>query len=258
PKPIIKISSQIGCPAHCKFCDLGDAPFRRNLLPHELLQQFQYMYELSSELGIRIGNKQHKVNVAGSGEPLLNKHLVDGLKLIAEYEPSFKVCTVAPKSKATIENFKRLAEFGGSYAHPIQIQISLISTSQLHREQSVGMPLLVLDQISALGKLWRAANPVRSQINLSLILAADTPVDVAEIVKLLPPEHYRFRFRPYIPTNHGRQNALRQISNDQMEEVKAAFRAEGYYVGEEATPTATEQTFELASNVSRKRVDQGQ
>lgn len=117
-----------------------------------------------------------------------------------------------------------------------------------------GIKVASLHEVSAAGKLWRSGTPIREQINLSLILAESTPVDVGEALELFPPEHYRFRFRPCMPTEHSGRNQLETISAVRFQKIQQRFAERGYYVGDEAIPTATEQAHSLASNVSRRRV----
>ena len=100
PKPIIKISPQIGCPARCNFCELGGVAFKRNLTPVEMVEQVRIMRETAIQLGALTAEAPIKVNFAGSGEPLFNKGLVETLALLGdELHPSFKVSTVFPNSK---------------------------------------------------------------------------------------------------------------------------------------------------------------
>lgn len=255
PKSIIKISSQIGCPAKCSFCELGEEAFLRNLTPEELAIQFRIMHEATGKLGLLREGKPLKVNVAGTGEPLLNDALVEGMRLIAsQQQVSFKVSTVFPGNMKARRNFERLADFASEYDCPVQLQVSLISTDETFRRSAAGIRLTEITEISKVAKLWRAGAPVRSQINMSLILTDDVPVDVNAVAEHLPPEYFRFRFRHYVPTQNGIRHQLLAVTPEKIATIHEDFRRRGYYVGVEATPTATEWEFGLASNVTRRRV----
>ncbi len=74
------VSSQVGCPLKCEFCATGQAGFRRNLFPSEIISQIllvENFLKESKELKFpvigenslrRIGN----IVFMGMGEPLLN------------------------------------------------------------------------------------------------------------------------------------------------------------------------------------------
>ncbi len=84
PKPIINISPMIGCPAKCQFCELGQHPFVRCLSAEEMYEQVLMTLLFASRF-VSI-ERQHKINVAKSGEPLLNQNLVQGLEMARTLE----------------------------------------------------------------------------------------------------------------------------------------------------------------------------
>jgi adenine C2-methylase RlmN of 23S rRNA A2503 and tRNA A37 len=251
PKNIVVISSQIGCPGRCSFCELGDEKFIRSLTPNELYDQVILMLQQADQYSIDIDSIKHKVSLAKSGEPLFNKKIVEGLEKIAKLSVSFKVSTVFPRG--VIKNFQRVADFASSYTKPIQLQISLISTSEEYREKASGIRPASFREIQKAADYWKSKNPEGRKINMSLILTADVPCDANDIYNLFPPDLFRFRFRNYVPTEKGANNSLDTITKSGFEQIKANFKEKGYDVGEWATPTPIEQRFCLASNVTRRR-----
>lgn len=252
PKSIIKVSSQVGCPYRCHFCNAGEEVFKRNLTPDEIYQQAALMLKVAAGQGVPWSTLAHKINFAGTGEPLLNPGIVEAVRMLSEHELSIKVSSVFPGGSAALTNFSRLAEFAGSYSGSIQFQLSLISTDAHYRNQVTGGKVASFDEIVRAAQLWRKHSPQRSQINLSLILTETTPADVERIRSRFPPELFRIRFRNYVPTEFGKTNQLVEISDERMQRVKEEFRLSGYVVRDDATPTVTEQAFSLASNVTRR------
>lgn len=254
PKSIVKVSTQVGCPMRCTFCNLGEESFGRNLTEEEIYQQVALTLQFAEQHGVPSTGLPHKVNFAGSGESLLNPNLIPSITRLRSHGLSFKVSTVFPSSLAARRNFEELAKFAGENAHDtvIQIQVSLISTDPAFRSRSAGGHVANLAQIREAAELWRSYKPAREQINLSLILADQTPVDPHAIKDLFPPEHFRFRFRNYVPSENGISQGLNPMPENTISVIKRTFRDIGYYVGDEATPTGTEQAHSLASNNTRR------
>lgn len=79
------ISSQVGCPMDCVFCQTSKGVFQRNLKCGEILDQICHLKrECRDE-----ANKSHPVNVVfmGMGEPLLNyRSLVDAIRILNDPE----------------------------------------------------------------------------------------------------------------------------------------------------------------------------
>jgi 23S rRNA (adenine2503-C2)-methyltransferase len=70
------ISSQVGCALGCAFCATGRMGFRRNLLPHEIIDQ---VLSVRRETSVQPTN----VVVMGMGEPLLNyDHVMQALGVL--------------------------------------------------------------------------------------------------------------------------------------------------------------------------------
>lgn len=253
PKSILKVSSQAGCPAKCIFCEEGEEEFIRSLEAAEMYDQAVFMLEVAGSEGIDI-KRPHKVNFAGTGEPFFNDNLPETLQEMSALDLSFKISTIFPRGDKVRDRFERVARFAAAYDKPVQIQISLVSTSEEYRREAIGIPVASFDDIVRAGELWRSYNPARSQINMSLILTEHTPADPEDVLSIFPPEHFRFRFRNYVPTQRGKALGLVPISGERMKRIKELFRESGYLVTDDATPTPVENEFGLASNVTLRRV----
>ncbi len=252
-KHIIGISSQIGCPSRCTFCELGSEAFTRNLTAQEIYEQVGAMKGILHELQVDISDKPLKVSIAKTGEPLFNPNLVDALDLIAAYNASYKISTVFPDSATIEKNLETLACFATTYTLPIQLQISLLSTNEEQRKSIAGIPVADFYKIRRAGEMWKEKIPNARDINLSIIVSEHTICEVEDIKDIFDPQIFRFRFRPYIPTSNGTIHSLEQISTQRLETIKNRFRQEGYIASDWPTPTQIEQRHNLAANVTRKR-----
>lgn len=253
PKNIVAISLQIGCPSNCKFCELGTEPFIRNLTGIEMYDQVVSMLQLASEFGIDIDKSPHKVNIAKSGEPLLNNNIIEGLELISNLNFTFKVSTVFPNCGSAQDNLKNIAKFASTYNEPIQMQISLISTSQEYRKMITGIDIAPFDVIRNHAEYWKCLNPFARKFNLSLIVSEETPCEVSQIEKILTTDLFRVRLRPYITTETGEKNNLRPITYDRFCRIFSEFANAGYEVGDWAIPTETERKWGLVANKTLRR-----
>lgn len=252
PKNIVVISSQVSCPLRCSFCELGAERFVRNLSKEEIRDQALMMLGHARLQGFDVDRVPHKITVANSGEPLLNPRLVDGLELLASHPASFKVSTVFPTAKAATDALARLADFAAQLGQPVQLQVSLLSTSEERRRQASGGRVADFRTIRKAAELWRSKNPLGRKVNLSLMLTSDMPCDADVAAALFPPELFRFRFREYVPTRHGDASGLAAASAERLAEITRAFAEKGYEVGDWASPTPTERKFGLAANVIRR------
>lgn len=106
------ISSQIGCPIGCKFCNTGTQQFCRNLTSSEIMAQITYWIERQRCSG---GTVVTNIVFMGMGEPLLNaQNLYAVLEILLNkktYNFSRNKITVST-SGIVSESVSDLAKFG--------------------------------------------------------------------------------------------------------------------------------------------------
>lgn len=253
PKNIICVSSQASCPMGCQFCELGAAKFGRSLTPDEMAAQVHMILAESAAAGFDLTRVRHKVTVANSGEPLLNQRIADALADIASVvDCSFKVSTVLPRGPKPRQRLAEIAAFSRRHPHPVQLQLSLISTDEATRVRLSGGGAASFAEVRGAAEDWLSVNPSGRKVNLSLIVTESTPCDVGKVSAAFPAELFRFRFREYVPTKNGAGNGLEPVSRDRLAGIKSEFRERGYDVFDDASPTATERRFSLVANSFRR------
>ncbi len=191
------LSSQVGCAMGCKFCFTGTQGLTRNLLPHEIVGQYLYIWRDLKKRG------EHKLtpNIVfmGQGEPL---HNFDSLKKAIGILIDFPGLSLGPKQITVstvgfIPGLKRWAELP-----PINLALSL--HSPFEQERTEVMPV---NKVWSIDKLIEVLESYpwhhRKRINFEYLLlggindSASHADALAEIVKRLPSLVNLIPFNPY-------------------------------------------------------------
>lgn len=136
------VSTQIGCPVGCPFCASGKAGLDRNLLPHEILEQYL--------LGRTLGPLRRSV-VMGIGEPLLNADNVLAALTIVNGELGLGTRKITVSTVGYPERVRRMA----ARKPPFQLAISLHTPDDDQRDVLVpAMAGTPIDEILAAGDHW--------------------------------------------------------------------------------------------------------
>ena len=265
-KPIINISTALGCDVGCGHCDLVEAG--PQLAPEDMLRQVDAMVTMVQEIdGIDLREKPFKVNFAKTGEPVHNRNMPQAMRLIADKYPgvSFKYSTSMPNSRNAVQRIRDIAEFAAQYKEgTVQLTISLLSTDEAHRLNSAKPGRLAdFKKIREAIDEWHRINPTSRNPeartpNCSLVIGEETPCDPKDVQDLFPPNLVRFRIRPIIPNTHSQESNIEKVSDARIQTIKQNFEAAGYPISDAGIPTPTEVAFGLASNVMWRRVKEGQ
>lgn len=129
----ICVSSQIGCPIGCKFCNTGTQGFSRNLTSSEIISQIIFWIERQKEK-----NSAPITNIVfmGMGEPLLNaKNLFMALEILSnEKTYNFSRNKITVSTSGIVENdLLEMAKFG------VKLAISLHAPND--QKRSLLMPI---------------------------------------------------------------------------------------------------------------------
>ncbi len=251
-KPNVSISSMVGCPVSCQFCELGRARFGGLLTPEEMYEQV--LWTLSQAHKFTDVNVPSKVSMGKSGEPLLNPNLLAGLERISELGVSFRIPTSFPRGGLAERVFEEVAQFARRYSKPVQLNISLISTSERYRKETTRIGADFSTIRKGIEK-WMTVNPPPKgrKPNVALIIANDTPVDPNQLLGMLPPELVNVCFRPYVETSNGKNSGLSLLSEGKLLEFKGRFEECGYSVNIAHVSTPVERKFSLSSNSTLER-----
>ncbi len=207
-KWILLISTQLGCPIKCIFCDAGGF-FKRNLKAEEILMQIDFL--ISKKFPSKYVNcKKFKIQFARVGEPLLNSEI---LKVLVKLPLNFKcktlipsISTVAPKKG--IEVFKEIKKIKDKlYAKGnFQFQFSIHSTREERRNWITPIKKLSLEEISHYGNYFYEKGDKKIALNFALIEGED--IEEEKIKKIFNPEIFLIKITPVNPTISAIKNKI--------------------------------------------------
>lgn len=166
------VSTQVGCPVGCMFCESGKNGFVRNLTPSEIVQQV-----------IMIRQKVNRIVFMGMGEPLFNyDNLIKAIHILRDRNGlNFPTDGITVSTVAPLDRLKRLRE-----EHlKIQLTISLHATTQAVRDKVIpGMRNYSIDEIVE-AALSYSERHNRKVVFAYLLLPGinDKPSDVQNLVK---------------------------------------------------------------------------
>ncbi|MBR1733855.1 MAG: 23S rRNA (adenine(2503)-C(2))-methyltransferase RlmN [Alphaproteobacteria bacterium] len=123
----ICISSQVGCPIGCKFCNTGTQTFQRNLTSSEIMAQIIYWLEKQRQLK---ADPITNIVFMGMGEPILNaKNLFSTLEILLNKKTyNFSRHKITVSTSGIIDNsINELAKFG------VKLAISLHASNDIQR-----------------------------------------------------------------------------------------------------------------------------
>lgn len=201
----ICVSSQVGCPIGCKFCNTGTQRFCRNLDSSEIMAQIIFWMKRQKQKQKRtleldkISNSITNIVFMGMGEPLLNaKNLFEVLKILLDsksYNFSRKKITVST-SGIVSDAIDDLAKFG------VKLAVSLHAPNDLKR--SFLMPInnkyKIAQVLNASKKYLKSSNTDHVTFEYLLLEGVnDSKEDALELAKLLYPfgTHCRVNLIPF-------------------------------------------------------------
>ncbi len=231
-KWVINISTQLGCPVGCPYCDAG-GHFQRNLSAAEMLAQVQLI--LDRHPGAAAECAKLKVHFARMGEPALNDSTLEVLAALPALvgAPALWGCvaTVAPRGRE--KWFERLIEHKERfYRGRFQLQFSLNSTSSRDRARLVPYPHWPLETIAAYGARFHGSG--ERKVGLNFALARDVAFDPQVVIRLFDPAHFAVKLTPLNPTTRGAAagfvTMLRSERAARLEEATLALRESGFDV----------------------------
>ncbi len=185
------ISSQIGCAMGCRFCATAKIGFRRNLLPHEIVDQVITAQRLITPR--RITN----IVLMGMGEPLKNiENVAEALRRITTLlRISKRKITIS--TSGVVEGLKRLPEIAPS----VNLAISLNATNNAVRDA-----LMPVNRAYPIERLLDACRhyPLepRRRITFEYILIKginDSPEDAIRLTRLLRGIRAKINLIPFNP-----------------------------------------------------------
>jgi 23S rRNA (adenine2503-C2)-methyltransferase len=192
--PTFCISSQVGCPLDCVFCETGRMGFRRNLEQDEILDQVLLLQrELPADSG------RANLVFMGMGEPLLNfGPLVGALRVLGDAEGLGYGGRRITVSTAGLPG--RIAELA---AAPVKVGLALSLNAADDATRAALMPALHKHRIADLLAACESyARRTERRVTLEYVLIAgvnDRDADAANLRALTRRRPFKLNIIPYNP-----------------------------------------------------------
>ena len=115
------ISTQVGCAYGCKFCASGLEGWKRNLSPHEIIEQVLAIERAGQSESKETGRAVDNIVVMGMGEPLANyDNLLKALKILnAPWGGSIGARKITISTSGLAPQIRQLAE------EPLQFRLAI-------------------------------------------------------------------------------------------------------------------------------------
>ena len=203
------VSSQVGCPLDCVFCQTGMGVFGRNLTSGEILDQ---VCHLKGETGEDVG-KIHVVFM-GMGEPLLNYHsVVKAIRVLNDPEGlDMGSRRITVSTAGLVGRIRSLAD----EQLRCSLAVSLNASSDEKRRQL--MPALSrhsLEEILAAAAYFHDRSGRRVTIEYVLLHGVNTSREDARLLgKLVRGRPFKLNLIPYNPDKEGR---FESISDEEID-----------------------------------------
>lgn len=205
-KWVLIVSTLLGCPVGCLFCDSGIF-YKGKLSKEEIQSQIDFLVKKRFPDGY-IPVEKFKIQFARTGEPAFNHNVLRVLsELPARYNaPGLLPCvsTVAPEGANTF--FEKLIEIRKTLykKREFQLQFSLHTTDKDLRDKLIPVKKWDFKKISEYGEQFYEEG--MRKITLNFALAAKTPIDPLILLKHFSPDKFLIKITPINPTYNAVRN----------------------------------------------------
>lgn len=212
-KWVATISTQKGCPMHCKFCDVPKFGFYGNASIEDMERQIRTIIENES---VRY-TERFNVHFARMGEPTWNdnvlafgialKGVVRKCELRADTVHPV-VSTMLPKANTKLENFLQVwcSIKNDLYGGEAGLQLSINSTSDKQRLELFDYKSLSLSAISKIAD--KLPMPKGRKYTLNFPVTAQTILDAKELTSLFDKDKFIVKITPIHETTSAIENGF--------------------------------------------------
>ncbi len=230
-KWVLIVSTLIGCPVRCRFCDAGEY-YQGKLTKEEILAQIDYMVKKRFP-DRKVPVEKFKIQFARMGEPAFNPSVLDVLEDLPDlYDaPGLlpTLSTIAPKGSDRF--FNRLLEIKNFfYKERFQLQFSIHTTNTDSRDWVIPIKKWDFKTIAAYGE--RFYREGERKITLNFALTENIPVDAGVLYSYFDPTKFLIKITPLNPTHRAMRNKMSSRIRPEEEdcELIEMLRKAGYEV----------------------------
>lgn len=223
-KWVLIVSTQIGCPVGCIFCDSGYR-FERNLSFDEMMDQIDFMI---NERKLNPNKfKKFKIQFARMGEPSFNDDVLDVIKELKKKYKNYIPCisTVFPKNRRVW--FEKLLSIKENFVD-FQLQFSLYSTDLNERDKVIPIEKESFIFLNEYGRNFYSHG--KRKIVLNFPVSDKNEISGEKISLYFDNRSFIVKLTPVNPTYQSIKNKLCVDSFERMEKIKKQLDENGFDV----------------------------
>ncbi len=223
-KWVLIVSTQLGCPVKCLFCDSG-FDFKRNLTSFEILEQVEFMVK-ERNLDPNLF-KKFKIQFARMGEPSFNDDLFDVMDILKDRYKKYIPCvsTIFPKNRRVW--FEKLLKNKDNF-YDFQLQFSIYSTNIKERDHIIPFEKEDLYFLNSYGEEFFRRG--KRKVVLNFPVNDKNEISIERISEIFDKKSFIIKLTPVNPTFNAKNKDLSQESNSRMECLKKRLIDEGFDV----------------------------
>lgn len=233
-KWVLIVSSLLGCPVGCSFCD-GGIGYKGKLSKKEIFDQIDFPIRKRFPKG-DIPVEKFKVQFARVGEPTFNPAVIEVLsELPSRYNaPGLLPCvsTIAPEGTDNFFEGLLYVRRNTYRGKDFQLQFSIHTTDRKLRDKLIPVKKWDFQRISTYGEKFFEEG--YRKITLNFALAHDTPIEPSILLKYFNPDKILIKITPINPTYTALKNKISSFvdckNNDRLESVINNLKNAGYEV----------------------------
>ncbi len=211
------ISSMIGCPVGCRFCDAGGF-YKGNLSKEDMLEQIDFLVnQYFTDQTIPV--EKWKIQFARMGEPSFNDAI---LEVLQELPVRYKAPGLLPSLSSVGPEkgepfFRQLLEIKNQlYIGRFQLQFSIHSTSMDQRNYWIPVKKWTFQQIAEYGKAFKTSRD--KKISLNFAVSREAVIEPEVLREVFHPDLFLIKMTPINPTH---TSVMHQVRNDMHMETGA-------------------------------------
>ncbi len=204
------VSSQVGCPLDCRFCQTSKGRFGRNLTMGEILDEICFLKRECRE-------EAEKANIVfmGMGEPLLNYRSLVGAIRVLNDAPGFELGSkrITVSTSGLPRRMKNLAQEGIKCS----LALSLNATTDAKRRDLMpAVSRYTIDEIIDAARYYAEKSGRRVTLEYVLIRGENSSaLDARRLGKIARRGPFKVNLIPYNP---GRDGEFETVSEDELQE----------------------------------------
>jgi len=192
------VSSQVGCPLDCRFCQTSKGRFRRNLTAGEILDEICWLKKERGE-----GMEKANIGFMGMGEPLLNYRSVVAAIRVLNTAPGFELGSkrITLSTSGLPRRMKNLADEGLKCSLALSLNAT---TDAKRRELMPAVSRYTIAEVVDAARYYAEKSGRRVTLEYVLLRGENSSAeDARRLGKIARRGAFKINLIPYNPAREG-------------------------------------------------------